>query len=60
MLTAVAILVTIPSMHLSAGMARRRGRSVHGWMVVAATVGPLGLPLLWLLPARSASTPIQA
>lgn len=60
MLTAIAILVTIASMHLSAGMARRRGRSVRAWMVVAAIVGPLGLPLLWLLPARSAAAHIGA
>ncbi|MEW6644425.1 MAG: hypothetical protein AB1586_28250 [Pseudomonadota bacterium] len=50
---AIVVLVTILSMHLSAEIARRRGRSVRGWLWIAAIVGPLAPPALWLLPARS-------
>jgi len=50
---ATVVLITILSMYLSGEAARRRGRSVRGWLWIAAIVGPFTLPVLWLLPARS-------
>jgi MFS family permease len=39
------------SAYLAGRMAERRGRSFKNWVLIAAClIGPLALPLLWLLP----------
>ena len=49
--TFVLLMVgSIISIYLAAVMAGRRGRSVRTWAGVAAIIGPLALPLLYLFP----------
>ncbi len=40
----------IISMYLAGRIAERRGRSVKIWAWVAAIIGPLALPLVFLFP----------
>ena len=40
----------IISMYLAGRIAGRRGRSVEIWVGVAAIIGPLALPLVFLFP----------
>ena len=40
----------INSMYLAGRIAGRRGRSVEIWVGVAAIIGPLALPLVFLFP----------
>jgi hypothetical protein len=40
----------IISMYLAGRVAGRRGRSVKNWVGVAAMIGPLALPLVFLFP----------
>ena len=49
------IAATLVSMHLSGQLAERRGRSYRIWALIAGIlIGPLALPLLYLLPDRAA------
>ena len=41
---------TIGSMYLSGRIAERRGRRFTIWAWIAAIIGPLALPLIFLLP----------
>jgi MFS family permease len=45
------LIGTIISMYLAGRMAERRGRSFKNWALIAAfLLGPLALPLLFLMP----------
>jgi hypothetical protein len=48
-LTVISILAAIPT----ALLAKRKGRSVAGWLVFALSIPVLPLLLIWLLPARA-------
>jgi MFS family permease len=41
---------SVYSMYLAGRMAERRGRSFKTWAGIAGMIGPLALPLLFLLP----------
>jgi hypothetical protein len=41
---------SVYSIYLAGRMAERRGRSFKTWAGIAAMIGPLALPLLFLLP----------
>jgi MFS family permease len=43
-------VATIGSMYLAGRIAERRGRRFKIWAWVAAMIGPLALPLLFLFP----------
>jgi len=43
-------LLMVGSIYLAALIAGRRGRSVKIWAWIAALIGPLALPLLFLFP----------
>ena len=47
---ALLMVGTIISIYLAALIAERRGRSVRIWAGIAAIIGPLALPLLFLFP----------
>jgi MFS family permease len=50
-LTALLTVVTIGSIYLAGWIAQRRGRSFRNWAWIAGLlIGPLALPLLFLLP----------
>ena len=50
-LTWVVLMVgSIASIYLAGRMAERRGRSFKIWAWVAAFIGPLALPLVFLFP----------
>jgi MFS family permease len=49
-LTALLTVATIGSMYLAGRIAQRRGRSFKNWASIAGAIGPLALPLLFLLP----------
>jgi hypothetical protein len=46
----VILVVVIGSMYLAGRIAERRGRSFKNWAGIAGIIGPLALPLLFLLP----------
>jgi hypothetical protein len=46
----LAILALIASIYLAGRVAERRGRSFKSWAWIAAFIGPLALPLLFLFP----------
>jgi hypothetical protein len=48
--TVLLTAVFIGSMYAAGRIARRRGRSFKNWAAVAGVIGPLALPLLFLLP----------
>ena len=48
--TVLLMVGSIMSIYLAASIAGRRGRSVRTWAGVAAIIGPLALPLLFLFP----------
>ena len=51
----LVIAATLASMHFSGQLAERRGRSYRIWALIAGIlIGPLALPLLYLLPDRAA------
>ena len=60
-LSALLMVVLIGSIYLSGWIAERRGRSFKNWALIAGIlIGPLALPLLFLLPdlhARAAARP---
>ena len=49
-LSAMLMAGVVASMYLAGRMAERRGRSFTIWAWVAAFVGPLALPLVFLVP----------
>jgi hypothetical protein len=46
----VTLVVFIGSMYFAGQIAQRRGRSLRNWLGIAAVIGPLALPLLFLFP----------
>ena len=46
------LLIFVGSMFLAGRLAECRGRSFKAWAWIAAVIGPLALPALWLLPNR--------
>ena len=52
LLFALLTVVTIGSIYLAGRMAERRGRHFRIWAWIAALIGPLALPLIWLFPKR--------
>jgi hypothetical protein len=56
-LIALLDAVMIGSIYLAGRLAQRRGRSFRNWAWIAGIlIGPLALPLLWLLPDLQAGT----
>jgi MFS family permease len=50
-LGALLTIASIISIYLSGRVAKRRGRSFRNWALIAGLlIGPLALPLLYLLP----------
>ena len=49
-LFALLMAVSIGSMYLAGRIAERRGRRFRIWAWIAAIIGPLALPLLFLFP----------
>ena len=47
---AVTLVAFIASMYFAGRIAERRGRSFKSWAWIAAVIGPLALPLVFLLP----------
>jgi MFS family permease len=50
MLFALLTVATIASMYLAGRIAERRGRRFTIWAWIAALIGPLALPLIFLFP----------
>ena len=46
----IALVVFIVSIYLAGRVAERRGRSFKNWAAIAAVIGPLALPLVFLFP----------
>jgi len=44
-------LLMILSVYLAGRIAERRGRSFKNWAWIAAAIGPLALPLVFLFPS---------
>jgi MFS family permease len=47
---AVTLVAFIASIYLAGRIAERRGRSFKVWAGIAAFIGPLALPLVFLFP----------
>lgn len=47
---AITMIVFVGSIYLAGRMAERRGRGFKNWAWVAALIGPLALPVLFLFP----------
>jgi hypothetical protein len=47
---AITFVAVIGSMYLAGRIAMRRGRSFKTWAWIAAIIGPLALPLVFLFP----------
>jgi hypothetical protein len=43
-------LLLVGSIHLAGRIGERRGRSFKNWACIAAIIGPLALPLVFLFP----------
>ena len=54
-LTIATVAAAIPT----AILARKKGRSVTGWIILALSIPVLPLLLIWLLPALPAKAPPQ-
>ncbi|WP_407147436.1 hypothetical protein [Bradyrhizobium sp. ORS 86] len=46
----ITLIAFVAFIYLAAHVAERRGRSVKAWAWIAAFVGPLALPLIFLVP----------
>lgn len=46
----ITLVAFVISIYLAGLIARRRGRSFRNWGLVAAFIGPLALPLVFLFP----------
>jgi len=51
---AIFIAIAAISIVVAAELAKRRGRSLKAWAWTAAIIGPLAIPLLFLLPSTQA------
>jgi hypothetical protein len=49
----LSLVVFVASIYPAGRIAARRGRSFKVWAWVAAFIGPLALPLIFLLPKRA-------
>jgi MFS family permease len=49
-ISALVFIGAVYSIYLAGRIAERRGRSFKTWAQIAAILGPLALPLLFLLP----------
>lgn len=47
---AITLVAIIGSMYLAGRLVERRGRSFKIWAWIAAFIGPLALPLVFLFP----------
>lgn len=47
---AITLVAFIASIYLAGRVAERRGRSFKNWAGIAAIIGPLALPLVFLFP----------
>jgi hypothetical protein len=47
---AITLVVFVGSIYLVVRVAERRGRGLKTWAWIAALIGPLALPLLFLFP----------
>jgi hypothetical protein len=47
---AVTLVAFIGSIYLAGQIAQRRGRRFKNWALIAAFIGPLALPLVFLFP----------
>jgi hypothetical protein len=47
---AITLVAFIGSIYLAGRIAQRRGRSLKTWAWIAAFIGPLALPLVFLFP----------
>jgi hypothetical protein len=52
--SALLIIACVASMWLAGYMAYERGRSRRRWILIAALIGPLAIPLIYLADAASA------
>ncbi len=50
MISGLLLIATVISMYLAGRIAERRGRSFKNWAWIAAAIGPLALPLVFLFP----------
>jgi MFS family permease len=51
MISGLLLIATLISMYLAGRIAERRGRSFKNWALIAGVaLGPLALPLLFLMP----------
>lgn len=57
MISLVIFIVSVAIMYLAGQLAVRRGRALKPWIWIAALIGPLAFPLLYLLPALNAQKP---
>ena len=46
----ITLVAFVISIHLAGQIAERRGRSFRNWGWIAAFIGPLALPLVFLFP----------
>jgi hypothetical protein len=46
----ITFALVVLSVYLAGRLAERRGRSFRNWAGVAAIIGPLALPLVFLFP----------
>ena len=53
---AITLVALIGSMYFAGRLARRRGRGVKTWVWIAAFIGPLALPLVFLFPNLQGKT----
>jgi MFS family permease len=56
MMDAITLVAFVGSMYVAGRLARRRGRSFKVWMGIAALIGPLALPLVFLFPNLQGKT----
>jgi hypothetical protein len=55
----IALVVVVASIVFAGELAVRRGRSRTAWCWIAAlALGPLAIPLLYLLPRRDVEPPV--
>ena len=46
----LTVLLLVGSVYLAGGIVERRGRSFRNWAYIAAMIGPLAFPLVYLFP----------
>jgi MFS family permease len=60
MTSGLLMIGSIISMYIAGRVAERRGRSFRSWAWIAALIGPLALPLLFLFPNLHGKNSYQA